>query len=71
MYTHPETRQRLTGPITFLTKADAARWLATTEADLHRGDDLDPTSRSTLFGDYADAWLAAKTELRPSSTATC
>ena len=67
MYTHPETRKRVTGPVTFLTKADATRWLATTEADLHRGDDLDPSGRAVTFGEYADKWLAAKTELRPST----
>jgi len=67
MYTHPETRRRVTGPVTFLSKADGARWLATAEADLHRGDDLDPSGRSVLFGEYADKWLAAKTELRPST----
>ena len=67
MYSHPETLKRVTGPITFLTKADATRWLATIEADLHRGDDLDPNGRSVLFGECADKWLAAKTELRPST----
>ncbi len=67
MYTHSETRRRVTGPVTFLTKADATRWLATTEADVHRGDDLDPTGSSVTFGEYADKWLAAKTELRPTT----
>ena len=65
LYTHPETGERLTGPATFSTKADATRWLSTIEADLHRGDDLDPSGRSLRFGPYARSWLAAKTNLRP------
>ena len=65
LYTHPETGERLTGPATFSTKADATRWLSTIEADLHRGDDLDPSGRSLRFGPYARRWLAAKTNLRP------
>jgi integrase len=67
MYTHPETRQRITGQTTFASKADAARWLSATETetDLHRGDGLDPTDRSVTLATYADEWLATKTALRP------
>ena len=64
LYTHPETGKRVTGPTTFTTKADCTRWLATVEADLHRGDDLDPAGRSVRLGPYARSWLAAKTDLR-------
>jgi len=67
MYTHPETGERVTGPNTFTTKADATRWLSTVEADLHRGDDLDPAGRSMRFGVYARGWLKTKTELRPTT----
>ena len=67
LYTHPETRRRVAGPTTFTTKADATRWLATAEADLHRGDDLDPAGRTARFGPYSQRWLAAKTELRPKT----
>ncbi len=63
---HPETGKRVTGPTTFTTKADCTRWLATVEADLHRGDDLDPAGRSAaISGRTPSSWLAAKTELRP------
>jgi integrase len=55
----------VTGPTTFTTKADGTRWLATVEADLHRGDDLDPSGRSARLGPYARSWLAGKTDLRP------
>lgn len=65
MFTHPETGRRVTAPTTFETKADGARWLSTTETDLHRGDDLDPAGRSVRFGEFAEAWLAGKASLRP------
>lgn len=65
MYTDPETRMRVTGPITFLSKADATSWLAAAETDLRRGDDLDPTGRSMTLSDYADEWLTSKASLRP------
>jgi integrase len=65
LYTHPETGKRVTGPTTFTTKADGTRWLSTVEADLHRGDDLDPAGRSARLGPFARSWLAAKTDLRP------
>ena len=65
MFTHPETGRRVTAPTTFGTKADGARWLSTTETDLHRGDDLDPAGRSVRFGEFAEAWLAGKASLRP------
>ena len=65
LYTHPETGKRVTGPTTFTTKADGTRWLSTVEADLHRGDDLDPARRSARLGPLARSWLAAKTDLRP------
>ncbi len=65
MYTHPVTRARITGPTTFLAKADAASWLAAAETDLRRGQDLDPTGQSTTFAAYAENWLASKASLRP------
>lgn len=67
LYFHPDTRERVPGPTTYLTKADATRWLATVEADFHRGDDLDPASGSQRFGPYAETWLAAKTNIRPNT----
>ena len=63
-YHHPVTHQRITGPTTYATKREATTWLALAEADLVRGDDLDPNSRSRLFRPYAEEWLAGKVELR-------
>jgi integrase len=64
---HPVTHQRINGPTTYGTKREATTWLALAEADLVRGDDLDPNSRSRLFKPYAEEWLAAKVELRPKT----
>lgn len=66
-YHHPVTRQRVSGPTTYGTKREATTWLALAEADLVRGDDLDPNSRSRLFKPYAKEWLAGKVELRPKT----
>lgn len=67
MYLHPATRRRVTAPSTFITKAEAARWLAVTETDLARGDALDPTRQTTTLVGYAQSWLADKTSLRPKT----
>jgi Phage integrase, N-terminal SAM-like domain len=34
------------------------RWLALQEAEIKRGDWIDPDRRQVLFGDYADQWIA-------------
>lgn len=43
-YHHPVTHQRVSGPTTYATKREATTWLSLAEADLVRGDDLDPTA---------------------------
>jgi integrase len=50
---------------TFATKADALAWLSTVEADIHRGQWVDPGAGRVTFGNYADTWLAQRYELRP------
>ena len=37
----------------------------TVEADIHRGQWLDPGASRIPLGEYADAWLAQRYELRP------
>ena len=69
-YHHPVTHQRVSGPTTYTTKREATTWLALAEADLVRGDDLDPNSRSRLFKPYAAEWLAGKVELRRGEVST-
>jgi hypothetical protein len=44
-------------PHTFTRKSDAVRWLALKEAEIKRGDWIDPDRGSVLFGDYAEQWL--------------
>jgi hypothetical protein len=45
-------------PRTFPTKADASLYLSTVEADLARGQYLDPRSGRITFSQWADQWLA-------------
>jgi len=44
-------------PHTFTRKSDAVRWLVLKEAEIKRGDWIDPDRGSVLFGDYAEQWL--------------
>ena len=44
-------------PQTFATKTDADVWLTMKEAEIHRGDWIDPDAGRILFGTYADTWL--------------
>lgn len=52
---------------TFRRKVDADRYAAQVEADVLRGDWLDPAKGRVTFGEWADAWLASKVDLRVSS----
>jgi hypothetical protein len=52
-------------PVTFVTKGDASRWLATVEADIVRGHYIDPRSGRITFDEWANQWLA-----RPGKRAT-
>ena len=44
-------------PQTFATKTDADVWLTMKEAEIHRGDWIDPDAGKILFGTYADTWM--------------
>lgn len=50
--------QDVTGPVTFTTKGEAARWLVAIEADLARGRHLAPGAGRVTLGAWADRWLA-------------
>jgi integrase len=63
----PYTRQRVYGPTTFATKADANQWLSTVQTDVARGDHLDPAGNDLLFEEFAQAWLTDKRALRPKT----
>jgi hypothetical protein len=55
-------------PRAFRSKADAARWLALTEAEIIRGDWLNPDTGRVSFADYAQAWVAERPNLSPKTT---
>jgi integrase len=56
-----------TGPHTFTSKADAARYLAMVEADLHRGAWTDPKLGRITLAEWAKRWQATTTNLRPTT----
>jgi len=56
-----------TGPHTFTSKADAARYLAMVEADLHRGMWTDPKLGRMTLAEWAKRWQATTTSLRPTT----
>lgn len=44
-------------PETFATKKEADKWLVLKEAEIRRGDWIDPESGQIAFGEYAARWL--------------
>ena len=55
----------VSAPYTFKTKGDAARWLASVEADKARGIWLDPSAGRIALSEYATAWLLGKATIAP------
>jgi integrase len=55
-YRGPDGRMR-SASYTFTRKSDAVRWLTLKEAEIARGDWLDPGSVKVLFSTYAEEWL--------------
>jgi integrase len=56
-----------TGPHTFASKADASRYLAMVEADLHRGAWADPKLGRITLAEWAKRWQETTTNLRPTT----
>jgi integrase len=56
-----------TGPHTFTSKADAARYLAMVEVDLHRGAWTDPKLGRITLAEWAKRWQTTTTNLRPTT----
>ena len=54
-------------PSTFATKTDAERWLARTEVEIHDDHWLNPDTGRVTFGDYAQAWIRERPNLRPNT----
>lgn len=55
-------------PATFLTRGEAERWLAATQTDLARGDDVTEARPDQRFGVYARWWLTHRPSLKTSTT---
>jgi hypothetical protein len=45
-------------------KTDAERWLALMEAEIVRGDWIDPDAGRVSFGNYAGTWIGERAGLR-------
>jgi Phage integrase, N-terminal SAM-like domain len=54
-------------PSTFATKSAAERWLVKTEAEIQGDIWTDPDLGRALFGDYSQAWIAERANLRPNT----
>ncbi|RAY15205.1 site-specific integrase [Actinomadura craniellae] len=68
-YRDPEGRRR-TAPMTFKNKRDAVRWLTLKEAEIARGEWLDPDAGKTMVKDWSARWLAsAGPSLKPKTRA--
>ena len=52
---------------TFKTKAEAHQFLDVISSSITRGEWIDPEAGRSRFADYADEWLAQRTDLRPLS----
>ncbi len=55
----------VSAPVTFPTKGDAGRWLASVETDRTRGLWLDPRAGRLRLEDYAKDWLKSRVRLAP------
>lgn len=67
-YPGPDGRQR-TAPDTFARKSDADRYLSMVEAQMTRGEWIDPERARVTLGDYAERWIAQRPGLRPRTVA--
>jgi integrase len=54
-----------TAPNTFATQGEAARWLTLVEAEIVRGDWIDPYVGTVPLAEYADQWITERAKLRP------
>lgn len=58
---------RYTGPVTFETLADANAYLSETETNLRKQLWIDPNVGDITFREFADGWLKARLDLRPTT----
>ncbi|AVT30917.1 site-specific integrase [Plantactinospora sp. BC1] len=67
-YPGPDGRQR-NAPDTFARKRDADQYLSMIEAQMMRGEWIDPERAKVTLGDYAERWIAQRPNLRPRTVA--
>ena len=58
-------------PHTFASKRSAERWPTFTEAEIVRGDWIDPEAGRIQFSEYAVAWIEERPSLRPKTVELC
>lgn len=63
-YPGPDGRMR-SAPSTFATRSEAERWLTLVEAQMIRGEWIDPKQGAIPLGDYAQRWITERPSLRP------
>ena len=54
-------------PETFGNKTAAERWLSLKEAEIVRGEWINPDDGKVSLADYAEMWIDERTELRPKT----
>jgi integrase len=67
-YPGPDGQPR-TAPDTFARKSDAERYLTMMEAQMMRGEWIDPERTKIVVADYASRWIAHRPRLRPRTVA--
>lgn len=67
-YHGPDGQDR-PAPHTFATKTDADVWLSEKEAEIRRGDWLDPDAAMIPLAEYGAAWIVERPNLRPRTVA--
>jgi integrase len=67
-YPGPDGQPR-TAPDTFTRRTDADRYLTMVEAQMMRGEWIDPERTRVTVGDYADRWITQRPNLRPRTVA--
>jgi hypothetical protein len=68
-YRGPDRLMR-SAPATFDTETDANVWLTVTEAQIIRGDWIDPDAGRVPLGEYSATWIAERRWLPPPWHAT-
>src|SRR5262245_63116330 len=63
-YRGPDGQMR-SAPETFARKAEAQRYLTLLEAQIARGEWIDPARAQVRLSDYADRWITERAGLRP------